>query len=61
MEWSQMGYLFALVDQRVFDLEEDTWRETSHNAPLIRLLLSDRVAGGLRQDKLSISLGYLGA
>ena len=36
------------MDQGVLNLKDDTWNETSHNALLICLLLSNRVADELR-------------
>ncbi|RVW93048.1 hypothetical protein CK203_032721 [Vitis vinifera] len=38
----QIIYL-SWTDQGVLNLGKDTWREIPHNAPLIRLLLSDQV------------------
>ena len=35
-------------------------RKAPHNASLIRLLLSGRVDGGLRQNELIVFLAYLG-
>ena len=40
---------------------EDTWRKSPHNAPLIRLLLSARVADKLMQDRLFIPSSFWGA
>lgn len=45
---------------RVFYLGKDTWKEAPRNAPLIRLLLSDRVDGRLRWNGLFVSSGYMG-
>ena len=56
-----MDLLLILNGPRICNLREDTWRKIPHNAPLIRLLLSDWVASELRQNGLIIYLGYLGA
>lgn len=45
---------------RGLEFKKDTWRETPHNALLIRLPLSEHATNGLRWNKLSISLSLLG-
>ena len=55
----QIIYL-SWTDQGVLNLGKDTWREIPHNAPLIRLLLSDQVVDELKQNELFVSSRFLG-
>lgn len=56
-----MDYVFILVGQGVLDLEMTRGEKPPHNASLIRLALFGRVADESRHNRLSVSLGYLGA
>ena len=57
-EWSQMGYMFVLVGQKVLSM--GMTRGGPPQCPIIHMPLSDKVAVGLRYDGLFV-FKFLGA